>query len=304
MSTDDDIAAVTALLDQAKHLGLLPTYRYGTVVSSSSSNPSNTLVTLDGDDQAIRAFNVAGYVYAGARVFTVAVEPHGVYILGRVTTSTVPTKVLDNSSGSSTFRPTTGLMYAFVEVVGGGGGGGGVGATVAAQSAAGGGGSGGSYAAALFTAAQLGSSVSYTVGASGAGGVAGANNGTAGGNTTFLTLTGSGGGAGNGMASAVGPTIANGGTPVAATGGTLNVTGSFGNNGLVVAGAVVQQGFGGGGAVFGGLARGTASVVGGNGVTGLIYGGGGSGAHNFPSQAARSGGAGSTGAVIITQYFA
>lgn len=77
----EDIAAVTALLDQAKRLGLIPTYRYGTVLSTSGS-ASILMVTLDGDDQPSRTFNLVGGLAAGARVLTMGIAPHGVYTMG------------------------------------------------------------------------------------------------------------------------------------------------------------------------------------------------------------------------------
>lgn len=299
----EDITAITALLEQASRLGLIPRYRWGTVQANSGSNPAILKVTLDGDTQSSRVYNLIGFCPAGLRVFTVSVKPHGVYAFGAARTSLTPVKEIVTDSGSGTFRPDDALMYATIECIGGGGGGGGVALTAAGQAAAAGGGSGGSYCMKIFTAAELAGGIAYSVGVGGPGGVGNAA-GTAGGNTTISTLVATGGGAGNGMAAGAGTSISNGGTPVAATGGTLNVIGGFGNNGLIVAGAVVQQGFGGSGALFGGIARGGASVNGANGVSGLQYGGGGSGGHNFASQGtAKNGGAGSNGAIIFTTYY-
>ena len=58
----------------------------------------------------------------------------------------------------------------------------------------------------------------------------------------------------------------------------------------------------GGGAIYG---RGANSVVGtgsGNGGNGAGYGGGGSGGNTAPSNTQKTGGAGASGAVIITEY--
>lgn len=76
------LEGVRALLAQSKRLGLVPEYRPGTMASVTGSNPGIALVTLDGDDSPLRAFNLVGALFAGARVMTVKINPHGVYIFG------------------------------------------------------------------------------------------------------------------------------------------------------------------------------------------------------------------------------
>jgi hypothetical protein len=73
---------IRALLSQAKRLGLVPEYRPGTMAAVTGTNPGIALVTLDGDEQASRAFNLLGGLFAGARVMTVKIKPHGIYIFG------------------------------------------------------------------------------------------------------------------------------------------------------------------------------------------------------------------------------
>lgn len=76
------LEGIKALLEQAKRLGLVPEYRPGTMSSVTGTNPGVALVTLDGDDQPSRAFNLLGALFAGARVMTVKIQPHGIYIFG------------------------------------------------------------------------------------------------------------------------------------------------------------------------------------------------------------------------------
>ena len=87
---------------------------------------------------------------------------------------------------SGTYTPTAGTQYAIVEMVGGGGGGAGTLATATpGMGVAGGSGSGG-YAKFLLTAAQIGASRPYTIGAAGTGAAA-AGAGGNGGTTQFGT---------------------------------------------------------------------------------------------------------------------
>jgi hypothetical protein len=97
---------------------------------------------------------------------------------------------------TSTYTPTAGTAYIIVEMCGGGGGSGGSATPGSAGNASmsGAGGPGG-YLKFMMTAAQIGASLSYTVGAGGGGGSVGSN-GTAGGATTFGTWSAGGGGAG------------------------------------------------------------------------------------------------------------
>lgn len=96
------------------------------------------------------------------------------------------------TAGSGTYTPTAGTAYIIVEMTGGGGGSGGLPATSSNGSCSGGGGPGG-YLKFMMNAAQIGTSLSYTVGTGGAGGAAGANAGSAGTATQFGNWTASAG---------------------------------------------------------------------------------------------------------------
>jgi hypothetical protein len=159
----------------------------------------------------------------------------------------------------------------FVEVFGAGGGGDGYGT-------GGGGGGGGGYAASLFTGQIVGGAITYAIGAGGAKG----NNsdGSAGGTTTFSTLTANGG---------AGSASRNGGAGGTASGGTLNLTGQQGGRGVSGAGA------GGGGAAHFGPASSLAMASGGyptNATVPSSLATGGHGASGNDNSVAAAGGAG------------
>ena len=222
------------------------------------------------------------------------------------------------SSGTWT-KPTSGT-YAVIESWGGGGGG----ANGHSGSDYGGGGGGGAYNSALILLSSLGSTETVTIGAGGLGGAdGGANDGTAGGNTTFgahLTAYGGGGG-GSGAPAASDRGFGGGGGGLAGAGGSgdagsgargagyegaatfvytavrqdagFTAGGSGGNEGGVEeegAGALFGGGGGGGGtSSSGGSNPGGSSVYGG--------GGGGGGAESGSASGGSSvyGGAGGNG---------
>lgn len=110
----------------------------------------------------------------------------GISIAGNVQTLT----------GSGTYTPTAGTQFIIVEMIGGGGGSGGV-TCAAGHAVASASGSPGAYLRFMMSAAQIGSSLSYSVGAFGAGGSAtGPTNGSNGSSTTFGNWI-AGGGAGS-----------------------------------------------------------------------------------------------------------
>ncbi len=199
-------------------------------------------------------------------------------------------------TSTSTYTPPTNLLYAIVECVGGGGGGSGTPATTAGQIAVGGGGGGGGYTKKIYARSALLPNVSVTIGAAGAAGAAGANDGTNGGDTTFLGMTASGGG--KGTASAAAAVVNYFGTDGgAASGGDVNVVGSavgyYGYSTTVGGNFSVSIG---GHSPYSGAARPNAS---GNG-----YGGGGGGIYANSSAAAAAGKAGTAGVVFITEFLA
>lgn len=127
------------------------------------------------------------------------------------------------TTGAGTYTPTSGMKYVIVCAQAGGGGAGGAATTGAAAGAGGAGGGGGEYIEALFTAAQVGASKAYSVGAKGNGGSAGNNAGAAGSNTTFNTtwIVATGGGAGSGCPSTAGVGWINTGSGGGGTGGSV-----------------------------------------------------------------------------------
>lgn len=213
------------------------------------------------------------------------------------------------STGAFTYTPTANTKFAIFELQAAGAGSGGTAATVGAIAIAAGG-SGGAYAKFLLTAAQIGASLTGSVGAGGAGGAAGNNAGSNGGNTTLATAapwTCNGGTGGAGGASAVTAVIniATGGTVTTGT-GTVILTRSGGStsNGTANSANVAISGAGGSST----LGLGGPPLfenVGPNGsagVAGTGYGAGASGACCFGTIGPFAGAAGTDGIVIVTEF--
>lgn len=210
--------------------------------------------------------------------------------------------------GSFVFTPVAGTTYIEVEGCGGGGGGGGVTATAAGEQAAGAGGSGGGYFRKKITSGFTG--VTVTVGAAGVGGT-GASLGTAGGTTSFGAVVGYAGGTPGSPGGAA--TISGSNTFPTGTGIPPNT--GIGSADIFATGG---QGFSawygpggsaagqGGSSYLGPGAYGPISLINlnSNGFNAASNGAGGGGALNGPSQAARKGGDGGTGIMIIREYSA
>lgn len=203
-------------------------------------------------------------------------------------------------STSGTYTPSPGMQFCIVEVLGGGGGAGGSAAGTATTEAFGAGGASGEYASGYFTASTIGSSQTITIGTAGSGGV-GSAAGTGGGNTSFgslITCFGGTGGAG-GTSSTNG--LVGGGT--GGTGGSGGPIRSKGASGGIAfwATSFVPLNWCGAGAVsyYNG---GTRS----NSFTGPInangIGDGGGGGVSPLSSPQTTGGNGTVGRVIITEY--
>lgn len=201
--------------------------------------------------------------------------------------------------GSGTYTPTAGMKKVLAIAVGAGGGGAG---GIATDSAGGGGGGGGTVIR-LMTAANIGASKAYVVGAAGTGQTAtGPNNATAGTATTLDTagalLNAGGGGAATegALFSVVGVSVA-GGTGGTAANGDLNMPGRPGGRGTIYSGTNGRAGRGGS-AVFGfGGAAGDDATGG----TGGTYGGGGGGAH-ASAATNRNGGNGGDGILYLIEF--
>lgn len=218
--------------------------------------------------------------------------------------------IYQNTPGSYTYTPTSGMQYCKVEVIGGGGGGGGAAATTTGQSCGGGGGAG-AYGTGIFSSAAIAASKPYVVGA---GGTAGDNTGGNGGpgapssfGTTLIVCSGGIGGIGS-----TGDT--NIGSLVGSAGGSPSGTGlAYGNNGwpgassswanLTPASGFYAISGAGGNSIYGtgGQQNSTQGVVAADGRPGMV-GGGGSGAFTSGVAGNQTGGTGGAGVVIITEY--
>lgn len=208
-------------------------------------------------------------------------------------------------TSSGTYTPHANMVFCIIECVGGGGGGGGTTTAGPNQAIGGGGGAGGEYSRVVASKADIGASKAVTIGSGGGGGSAGANNGGGGGTTSLgslCTAIGGGGGGGNDGSTVFGSrgNPGGGGTGGMCPGGygaNGVTTGSAGqvyaNTGWMVSGV-------GGGSVWGAGAPAPNSRS--NGIGGNGYGAGGGGGIDWNGSAARSGGAGSDGKVIITEY--
>lgn len=224
-----------------------------------------------------------------------------------------PTVFTSNGSIAASLYPSAKALQ-FV-VTSGGGGGGSAPTTPNPGSSAGGGGQGGQTILATIAVSSLVFPLQITVGAGGAGGVGGGSpaNGSIGGTssvignggagTTYISVTGGNGGASNAAATGLGGTAFGGqGGPVTTVPAAgVVVTGTTGATGLRFApnGAVLS---GRGGASY--LGGGAMDITGGAGNNAIGIGGGGGGAALATvSTAGLSGGAGSTGAIIVIPLY-
>lgn len=214
---------------------------------------------------------------------------------------------------NATYIPSAGMAYCQVDMVGGGGGGGGAPAGSAVSlSTVGVGGGGGEYARGLFSASTIGASRAIIIGAGGVGhtGAAGDNGGT----TSFSTLMTAIGGTGGGSYASPGVnTLASYGP--GAAGGTGGIGGYFRTPGgysgswrgdvymagspLIIIGGSVSIGSSGS-SVYGFGVYGVNTDTPVVGISGIGYGCGGGGSANGSYQT--TGGNGTSGVVIVTEY--
>lgn len=207
-------------------------------------------------------------------------------------------------TASTTFTKATypNLKAVRVRTVGGGGGGGGANAATAGNHSCGGGGGGGGYAEALIPAASLAASETITIGAGGSGGAVGAVGGT-GGSTSFGTLVVATGGVGGNILSNNAAYIsAAGGKGGVGTTGDIKTPGSPGHYGAGY--ATIATGGIGGSSMYGAGGEGFVSTaaIGVAGLPGSGYGGGGAGALVNQNAAGATGGAATSGVVIVEVY--
>jgi hypothetical protein len=187
-------------------------------------------------------------------------------------------------TGSGTWTKDTGLQYIIVEVIGGGGNG-----STRTTAGAGGGGGAGAYSKKVLLASEVDATETVTVGAV-AGTSSFTNNGT--------TVQSTGG-------TSVASNTVTGGAGGTATGGEVNISGQAGGIGQTVAstelggdGASSQLGTGG----ISPQAVPTGSGTSYSGIAATGYGAGGSGSVRG-SSGTPTGGAGSAGIVIVTEYY-
>jgi hypothetical protein len=217
------------------------------------------------------------------------------------------------SGSNQTYTPTTGLTCALVIVTGGGGGGGGADNSDSSSCSGGGGGASGGTAIRLYTAAEMGATALYTVGAAGGSGSSSGGSGTAGGNTTFdpagtgATLTANGGAGGTGSGQPGTGNQAAGGTGGTATGGTINIDG--GDGGYGSGDDISQIALGGeAGVSFWGGGSGRATAWGATTYPGYTantntFGAGGGGAASADTTSGSIGGEPVQGVVFILEFF-
>lgn len=205
--------------------------------------------------------------------------------------------VIQTFSANGTYVPTAGMVYSLIESQGGGAGGGGCTITTAGTINGAGGGGAGGYSVKIATAAAVGGSQVVTIGTGGAGGVAGNNAGTAGGDTSVGALCiGKGGSAGGGAGAALSGIPGAGG--VAGT-GDVAIAGGSGLQGfratILTVIPTIQSG---GNAFYGqGGAQSPGQTFAGSG-----FGSGGAGASDFNAGAAAAGRAGLGGLIVVTEF--
>ena len=190
------------------------------------------------------------------------------------------------SAASGTYTPTANMLNVLAILIGGGAGGE---SGIATDEVAGGGGAGGAVIE-LYTAATIGASQPFAVGAS----VAADLNGNATSLGTAAALANAPGGL-TGLAS-FGHAL--GGAGGAGTGGNLNIKGQAGENGFVYSTSQGHGGQGGSSLWGGGGASGGSNTVGG---AGGPYGSGGAGGHatGTPNMV---GGSGSAGVIYMIEF--
>jgi hypothetical protein len=215
------------------------------------------------------------------------------------------TVVVQTFTASGTYTPTASMKYCTIELVGGGGGGGGIGDTTGSVSGCAGGGGAGGYSRKTVSAATVGANQVVTIGVAGTAGAAGTGgSGGAGGQTSVGTLCIAKGGAGGiGWLGGAGGLAGGAGGIITGAVGDVVAAGAPGGGGTASAGYYCSTGCGGSSFFGGGAAApGMAAAASTAGIAASNYGSGGSGAVGVNTATARTGGAGSAGYVIITEY--
>lgn len=204
---------------------------------------------------------------------------------------------------NGTYTPHAKMVYCDIMSLGAGGGGGGTANTGANITSCAGAGGSGSWSQTRSSRATIGASQVVSVGAAGTAGAAGNNNGVAGGDTSVGALCIGKGGSGGAGSSGGGFSL--GGLGGVAGTGDITTTGAPGG-GMSASGtsSTLATGTVGGSSPYGGggLAAFGASSIGINGNAGTGKGSGGSGGWSFNGGGTASGGAGTVGYVVVTEY--
>jgi hypothetical protein len=268
----------------------------------------NRFTIINSSSQSVSVKNSAGtvlYTHAAGAILDLActstATAAGVWLK---TNPSVITNTITYTS-NATYNPSANLLYAIIEMVGGGGAGGTAPTTNSLQRSCSSGGGGGGYLKAYLTPVNIGTTKTVVVGQ---GGLGATPSPTAATDSTF---------GGNMLVAGAGPTGAIGvagpnTTSSSGAGGTnsytlpasqiiLNVNGGRSGNSFCSSTPVFFAGAGGssvlGSGAPSGMSNNDYSAFDGTG-----FGGGGRGSVNGLSTSARSGGSGSNGVVIITEY--
>lgn len=207
-------------------------------------------------------------------------------------------------TSSGTYTPNAAMVFCVVEAIGGGGGGGGCAAAAALQVCVGGSGAGGAYCKSLYERSVIDGNapITVTIGGGGLAGAPGNNSGGNGDDTLFGTLLSAGGGTGGAGGASVVLTIVSPGDGGFPADGDINIWGE--SSGLGIGITSVASSGSGGNSFYGTGGSGVAGSNAGNDAPSYPVGcgGGGSGAAVNAGGTSKSGGYGSAGLVIITEY--
>jgi hypothetical protein len=297
VATDKYVAtSATLTSDRIWTLPLANTFNPGQIITISDDfggvNITNQLKVSRSGADLIQGSSTT--LILDAKYSSVTLASDGVNKWSVVRRSPAIVRKIFTSNG--TYNTPTGVKVLFVEgLAGGGGGGGALGGS--SECSVGGGGGAGGFASVLINAPS--SSYAMLIGSGGLGGV-GNSPGTNGGDTAFASvLECQGGGAGDSLSTGTSNAlIPNGGGGGGVTGDML-VLGSAGSVGIRFSGTLGLAGKGGNSQYAGATAGSTFEANGNNSVG---YGGGGSGAVSLTATS-KTGGNGSQGVIIVTEYY-
>lgn len=211
-------------------------------------------------------------------------------------------------TASGTYTKPADLKFIIVEVQGGGGSGGGA-DSLSGNSSIGGPGGGGGYSRKKILASALDATETVTVGAGGVASGSSNSPGNTGGSSSFgvhCSVSGGGGGSPGADTTTAAMPAGSGanGAGGTATGGDINIPGSEGTRGIMYRSASTMSGNGGGSFLAPNSGVNTVGNLVANGIDGKGYGGGSSGGcSSGASTAEANGGVGSSGIVIVHEYF-